>query len=284
MKDVEEVWDIIEKYKASQLNKNKSQENGINKANKMDNAANGLKESTINNNISEPNESSENGITKKKKKSKIEKSLENDNAENLKTENNDSTIHQEKKSKKKKQSPENVTTIQKMDVGLVEENADIKDKKNKKSKKKKIDNSEEAESNGIFENGDSNNIDLSNSTQETDTKKKTKKKKLQEVETEDVNNAKKLKLDIPNEENSAETPNSVEENFDFRQKILEILTSKGTISTKKLEKKVVNAYLKHFGLSDSSPKILKKFNKKLKKLDNIEIVDNNVILKQHDNK
>lgn len=277
MKEVEEIWEIIEKYKASQQNNIKLQENGTNKPKKIDDSANGsVKESTINNNDGEPNESSENGIKKKKKKSKVEKTLENGNTEMLiKTENNIDNQQEVKKSKKKKQSTENECNFEKMDINMVEENADIKDKKNNILTKQKNEEVTDSKLSQVaFANGNSIKTDLSNGNQEIGIKKSKKKKSL-DIETEEVNSPKKIKLEVLNEESSTDT----QANFDFKQKILDILTSKGSISTKKLEKKVVKAYMKHSGLSESTPKIVKKFNKKLKKLNNVEIVDENVILK-----
>lgn len=66
--------------------------------------------------------------------------------------------------------------------------------------------------------------------------------------------------------------------FNYKAKILEILTEKHTISHKKLQKKVLKAYLNMVGQNEPEEKIIKKFNKKLKKIPNISIEDDRVLL------
>lgn len=115
--------------------------------------------------------------------------------------------------------------------------------------------------------------------------KSNKKKKSKESElidqTEQYNTEvppkKKRKMCISNTENeetdlkedgSNEVP---KQKFDFRTKILELVQTKGTISLKKLEKKIVKLYLKEFRGDECPEKILKKYNKKLKKIEEVEI-------------
>lgn len=100
---------------------------------------------------------------------------------------------------------------------------------------------------------------------------KKKKRKYSNTENEVTDNKE-------DSTNGQESPDA--EKFNFQSKILSVLESKGTISLKKLEKKVINAYLKHSGESEVTPKIIKKFNKKLKKILNVELTNDNVSLKQ----
>ncbi|XP_050300314.1 uncharacterized protein C16C10.8 [Anthonomus grandis grandis] len=79
--------------------------------------------------------------------------------------------------------------------------------------------------------------------------------------------------DIKEDENAAQTVK-----FDFKANILQILSEKDTISLKKLQKKVLKAYISTIGQYDSEDKILKKFNKKLKKIPSINITENRVSL------
>lgn len=102
----------------------------------------------------------------------------------------------------------------------------------------------------------------------------------------DVPKKKKKKNDEAEEQliNSEETQPSDEspsERFSFQAKILDILMEKGNISLRKLEKKVINAYLKYLQETQVTPKLVKKFNKKLKKIPNIEISDDRVSLIQN---
>lgn len=97
------------------------------------------------------------------------------------------------------------------------------------------------------------------------------KHKLEEKNEEVPVNKKKKK----NEKTDTEV---CEENevFSFKRTILKILQSKGTISSKKLQKKVLNAYLKETGNAEYTEKTVKKYNKKLRKLPNV-VVDGEVV-------
>ncbi|KAJ8927567.1 hypothetical protein NQ314_019950 [Rhamnusium bicolor] len=108
----------------------------------------------------------------------------------------------------------------------------------------------------------------------------TKKRKLSDEET---------KPDVPKKKKQKKVENHVnlEQNdedlggskiFRYQDKILEILMVKGSMSLKKLQKKVLNAYLKETGETEVTPKMSKKFNKKLKKISNLEIADDRVTL------
>lgn len=69
-----------------------------------------------------------------------------------------------------------------------------------------------------------------------------------------------------------------DDKFSFQQKILEVVQQKGTISLKKLEKKVINAYVKYMGETKDKDRIIKKINKKLKKVQGIKVAEDNVSL------
>lgn len=109
---------------------------------------------------------------------------------------------------------------------------------------------------------------------------KENKRKLEENCSDSAN--KKAKTDLKDCANGKETDcliNDVtEEKFSFQQKILEILQKKGNISLKKLEKKVVNSYVKYMGDIKDKEKVIKKINKKLKKVQGIKLEDDNVSL------
>lgn len=115
--------------------------------------------------------------------------------------------------------------------------------------------------------------------------KKKKKKGSQEVSTEIVventQKVKKNKHKVVNETPTVtnDPEDTVESSkFDYKAKILEILTEKNTMSHKKLQKKVLKAYLTAVGQNEPEEKIIKKFNKKLKKIPNISIEDDRVLL------
>ncbi|VEN47700.1 unnamed protein product [Callosobruchus maculatus] len=112
----------------------------------------------------------------------------------------------------------------------------------------------------------------------SDTVKETKdeenaKRKLLEPDVDIP--AKKKKLNVETVEDTAF------EKFSFQEKILSTLNAKGSISLKKLQKKVLNAYLKYTGENTVTPKMIKKFNKKLKKVRIIEVTDEEVKLMEN---
>ncbi|XP_018571067.1 cell growth-regulating nucleolar protein [Anoplophora glabripennis] len=102
------------------------------------------------------------------------------------------------------------------------------------------------------------------SFQNDDGEKKKKHKKVKEM------------LDI-----NGETSENVK--FNFKEKILEVVTAKQSISLKKLQKKILKAYLKETGESEITPTLIKKFNKKLKKIPNLEINDDKVTVSERNN-
>ncbi|KAG5859786.1 hypothetical protein JTB14_018455 [Gonioctena quinquepunctata] len=89
----------------------------------------------------------------------------------------------------------------------------------------------------------------------------TAKKKRKNLDEGDTTESKKMKTEEP----SVEEVQSENGKFNFQDKIVDILKLKGSVSFKKLEKKVIKAYLKHSGESEVTPKIVKKFSKQLRK-------------------
>lgn len=69
-----------------------------------------------------------------------------------------------------------------------------------------------------------------------------------------------------------------ESKFDYKATILEILTEKRSISSKKLEKKVVKAYNSLMGQCDNEEKVVKKLQKKLKKIPNVSVEGDRISL------
>lgn len=108
-------------------------------------------------------------------------------------------------------------------------------------------------------------------------------KRVAEDDTQ-IGKVKKLKSDNTNKKIKEENNTCVDdkecliEKFSYQQKILEIVQKKGTISLKKLEKKVINAYIRYMGEISDKEKLIKKFNKKIKKVPGIKIEDDNISL------
>lgn len=66
--------------------------------------------------------------------------------------------------------------------------------------------------------------------------------------------------------------------FSWEDTILKILNKKSTISEEKLQNKVLSKFMKYSNESEVTAKMTKKFEKKLKKIDNISIEDGKVVL------
>ncbi|XP_072393521.1 uncharacterized protein [Diabrotica undecimpunctata] len=270
MREVEEVWNIIESYKAKKATKQNNTQDA--KSSKDINPENEVTKRKICEDIA--NEDSEHEVPKKKKKKeKLSNNTENgDSNKNIEdgeskkkkkketslahVENGDSNANTEQEATKKKKKKE--TSLTHVENGNSNENTEHEATKKKKKKKTTITHE--------VENGDSNE-----NTEHEGEKKKNKKNKLS-IQVENDNTA---------QENSHVEEETGNENFNYTNKILNILTKKRTITLQKLQKKVINAYLKHSGESEASPKIIKKFNKKLKKIANIEITDDEVSLKEN---
>jgi len=158
----------------------------------------------------------------------------------------------------------------------------------------------EGRENNILENGSSkknkskhlNNDAQSNVSTEVETLKKKRKSETKDADIiENGGTPKKKAKNNENEESTLEentvtngevtndTLNDSEasKKFSFEEKVLEVLKAKNNITLKKLEKKVLGAYSKHTGV-ELSEKVVKKFNKKLKKMNSIEILENGVKL------
>ncbi|KAL1518358.1 hypothetical protein ABEB36_001993 [Hypothenemus hampei] len=86
--------------------------------------------------------------------------------------------------------------------------------------------------------------------------------------------AKKLKITGPTE--PPQVTKIEEKKFSFKEKIAEILNEKQSISLKKLQKKIVKAYVRETGENNCEEKVVKKFTKKLKKIPNVTIEDDKV--------
>lgn len=106
-------------------------------------------------------------------------------------------------------------------------------------------------------------------------KENEKKRKAEEDNAVESPKSKKTK-----EQNG--TADSVSEKFSFKETILEIVRKKGSISTKKLQKKVINSYIKYMGETECSEKLIKKYNKKLKKITDLSIKDDLVSLTENE--
>lgn len=108
------------------------------------------------------------------------------------------------------------------------------------------------------------------------------KRKLELNEDKSEMEIKKIKNNSDNGTSDNDTKclihDGAADKFSFQQKILEILQKKGSLSIKKLEKKLVKAYLKYMGEINDQEKLVKKINKKLKKVQGIKIEDDNVSL------
>lgn len=216
MKDVEAVWDIIEKYKASQSTNGQAENGTKRKTENGDNATNGKNDFFVKAEDSQNGDETEEAPKPKKSKNKnIQQETEeapNDNEEN--------EAPKVKKTKKK-----NVVVAD--DASTTEETTNVK-----KNKKKKLE-----------ENGDESN----------NGEPKTKKKKSNEASKENAENV-----------------------FDYQTTILSILQEKPSISLKKLEKKFIKLYTDQQGEILDLEKVSKKFNKRLKKLDNVTITNSTV--------
>ncbi|XP_057667747.1 cell growth-regulating nucleolar protein [Diorhabda carinulata] len=271
MKVVEDVWNIIESYK---INKGKQQQDSKKRKNF---------ENTLNNDTNTHSQ-------KKKKK------LEEPNGLNHSNNINDTDVHQSKKKIRKNNDQQQEINLEETQKGEVNKEANgIDDNSNnildisntevhhsKKKKKKNKHQDQEIDSVeyqkgevDIKEEIENNDMDNSSKVTELDQSKKTKNKhKHEEIDS--------MESQVEKNDTLAET--STEDlkptgKFDFQAQIIRILEKKTLISLNKLQKKVINAHLKYSGEVETNPKIIKRFNKSLKKISNIEIVDNCVSFK-----
>lgn len=140
----------------------------------------------------------------------------------------------------------------------------------------------------IKENGDSTeqnenaeNQNTANGIEPVKKKKKSKKRSLEtpDSQEEELTAKKRLKNDPQEETDVCESQVDKDDSkFLWKNNITEIVTAKGEISLKKLKKKVVDRYLNHCSNSIDSDKAMSKFDKKIKKVSGINIVDEKVTL------
>ncbi|XP_063980033.1 cell growth-regulating nucleolar protein [Diachasmimorpha longicaudata] len=110
-------------------------------------------------------------------------------------------------------------------------------------------------------------------------KKKAKKRQLDEGnasegQNEEPSPKKKTTESVAVPEQSSVTPETGK--FDWKSSILEIIGDKDDISLKKLRKKVVGSYLNHVGDAVTREKAISRFEKKLKKISELQSVDDRV--------
>lgn len=211
---------------------------------------------------------------------------------------NNTEVHQSKKKKKKnKHQDREIDSVESQKVeddienNVIDDSNKISDISNidvHQSKKKKMKNKhkdqdivsvesqkgeEEIENNAI---DDSNKISNISNIDVLQSKKKKKKNnhKEHEIDSEETQKGKNNTIEEIPTEDLKQT-----EKFDFKAQIIRILERKTTISLNKLQKKAINAYLEHTAEVEPNPKIIKQFNKSLKKVSNVDIVDDYVSLK-----
>jgi cell growth-regulating nucleolar protein len=264
--DIEAAWSLIEKYKNEQSKDNS-------------NASNKQQESTVKENETK-HKSTDNGedapVKKKKKLEQVDdQKVDVEMSENgLQPKNDDKEKPKKKKKESKKQELEEGINIETKENGLQNE---IQPKNDEKPKKKKKQSKKQACDEVIkLINIERETMDLKKEAQNQQNDVETKEKKSQYQTNGDEGSYKK-KLDKVNVElEDTERQNS--SSFNFKDAILKILNSKGSMSCKKLQKKVLSAYLMETGNAEYSEKTVKKYNKKLKKIGNVSVNDDVVSL------
>lgn len=144
------------------------------------------------------------------------------------------------------------------DESLITNDSDDRTNKAKKAKKEKSKKREHSE-------------DVEKQIEEPVSKKKRK----------DKNKSVLLESSVNQCEQTAEgqTVNGVEiQSFDWKNVILNIVQSKGEISLRKLQKRVINQYMNSYPDTLSYEKVSSKFNKKLKKIAEIVVSEDKVKL------
>jgi cell growth-regulating nucleolar protein len=264
--DIEAAWSLIEKYKNEQSKDNS-------------NASNKQQESTVKENETK-HKSTDNGedapVKKKKKLEQVDdQKVDVEMSENgLQPKNDDKEKPKKKKKESKKQELDEGINIETKENGLQNE---IQPKNDEKPKKKKKQSKKQACDEVIkLINIERETMDLKKEAQNQQNDVETKEKKSQYQTNGDEGSYKK-KLDKVNVElEDTERQNS--SSFNFKDAILKILNSKGSMSCKKLQKKVLSAYLMETGNAEYSEKTVKKYNKKLKKIGNVSVNDDVVSL------
>jgi cell growth-regulating nucleolar protein len=265
--DIEAAWSLIEKYKNEQSKDNS-------------NASNKQQESTVKENETK-HKSTDNGedapVKKKKKLEQVDdQKVDVEMSENgLQPKNDDKEKPKKKKKESKKQELEEGINIETKENGLQNE---IQPKNDEEKPKKKKKQSKKQACDEVIKliNIERETMDLKKEAQNQQNDVETKEKKSQYQTNGDEGSYKK-KLDKVNVElEDTERQNS--SSFNFKDAILKILNSKGSMSCKKLQKKVLSAYLMETGNAEYSEKTVKKYNKKLKKIGNVSVNDDVVSL------
>lgn len=117
---------------------------------------------------------------------------------------------------------------------------------------------------------------------EKNTENEKKRKASNEQVEENGEESPKPKKLKQKDENQGTEDKANTEKFSFKDAIIEIVKKKGSISTTKLQKKVLNHYLKHTGETECSEKLIKKYNKKLNKIENLSIANEVVTLVENE--
>jgi cell growth-regulating nucleolar protein len=265
--DIEAAWSLIEKYK------NEQSKDNINASNKQ-------QESTVKENETK-HKSTDNGedapVKKKKKLEQVDdQKVDVEMSENgLQPKNDDKEKPKKKKKESKKQELDEGINIETKENGLQNE---IQPKNDEEKPKKKKKQSKKQACDEVIKliNIERETMDLKKEAQNQQNDVETKEKKSQYQTNGDEGSYKK-KLDKVNVElEDTECQNS--SSFNFKDAILKILNSKGSMSCKKLQKKVLSAYLMETGNAEYSEKTVKKYNKKLKKIGNVSVNDDVVSL------
>lgn len=229
--------------------------------------------------IKEINVPTQNGEKLEKKKKKKKKSSNQPEAENV----NGEPSPDKKKSNsvdenEEAQQSDVVTSIetekedpQPIPIIQEKENSKKKPKRNAKSIEPLEQEKHVTENNLLPESIDENGIAVNGKS-----KNKAKRKSSLEIENSSSEPAEKRAKQEATEQSLNESTGNVK--FDFKMKIMEILQTVDSINPKKLQKRIKKMYLKETGAAEFSEKILKKYNKKLKQIDNIELTENNVQL------
>jgi cell growth-regulating nucleolar protein len=265
--DIEAAWSLIEKYKNEQSKDNS-------------NASNKQQESTVKENETKHKSTDDGEDAPVKKKKKLEQvddqKVDVEMSENgLQPKNDDKEKPKKKKKESKKQELDEGINIETKENGLQNE---IQPKNDEEKPKKKKKQSKKQACDEVIKliNIERETMDLKKEAQNQQNDVETKEKKSQYQTNGDEGSYKK-KLDKVNVElEDTERQNS--SSFNFKDAILKILNSKGSMSCKKLQKKVLSAYLMETGNAEYSEKTVKKYNKKLKKIGNVSVNDDVVSL------
>lgn len=124
------------------------------------------------------------------------------------------------------------------------------------------------------QNGDKNEQNIQ--------KDSNKRKSIESKETENTSN-KKSKLEaVPDQKENNENNNSIDivASFQMEAEILKVLNKKESISLTKLQKKILKKYKAFKGEEVQLEKFYKRVNKKLNKIDNVEIEGDIVSIKK----